>query len=82
MEKEITKIIIETLKLENSSVKLNSESKLLGSMAELDSLMVVNLLTRLEEIFKFKIEDDEIDGSIFRTVGTLTAFVNAKLNSK
>lgn len=82
MEKEIIQILIETLKLENSSIKLTSDSKLLGAMAELDSLMVVNLLTRLEEVYKFRIEDDEIDGSIFKTVGTLTAFVQEKLNAK
>lgn len=81
MEKEIIQLLIETLKFENSSIKLTSDSKLLGAVAELDSLMVVNLLTRIEENYKIKIEDDEIDGSIFKTVGTLTAFVQEKLNA-
>jgi acyl carrier protein len=45
----------------------------------LDSMAVVSLLTSLEERFGITIEDDEVDGQIFATVGSLVAFVDAKL---
>jgi acyl carrier protein len=40
---------------------------------------VVALITAMEERFGFTVEDDEIDGSVFRTLGTLTEFVTGKL---
>lgn len=55
---------------------------LLGAVPELDSMAVVSLLTSLEERFGFTIEDDEVDGTIFATVGHLVAFVDAKLASQ
>jgi len=40
---------------------------------------VVGLINLLEERFGFAVEDDEIDGSTFASVGSLVDFVNAKL---
>jgi acyl carrier protein len=51
----------------------------MGSIPELDSMGVVALLTALEEQFGFSIEDDEIDGRVFETFGTLSSFVEGKL---
>ena len=42
-------------------------------------MAVVGVINMLEESFGFVIEDDEIDGSSFATVGTLVAFVESKL---
>ena len=55
------------------------ERPLLGSLPELDSMGVVALITAMEERFGFTVEDDEIDGSVFHTVGTLTEFIAGKL---
>ncbi len=52
---------------------------LLGAIPELDSMAVATVLTALEEHFGFLIDDDEIDGSAFATIGSLVAFVDAKL---
>lgn len=52
---------------------------LLGAIPELDSMAVATVLTALEERFGFLIDDDEIDGSAFATIGSLVAFVDAKL---
>ena len=43
------------------------------------SSAVATLITSLEEHFDFVIDDDEIDGTVFTTVGSLTDFVQAKL---
>ena len=40
---------------------------------------IAAVLTSLEDRFGFIVEDDEVDGGTFATVGTLVAFVNNKL---
>jgi len=44
-------------------------------------MAVANVLASLEERFGFVIDDEEIDGSIFATVGTLAAFVQSKMQT-
>jgi acyl carrier protein len=52
---------------------------LLGAIPELDSMAVVSLITSLEEQLGLTVDDDEIDGETFATVGSLTDFVAGKL---
>jgi acyl carrier protein len=42
-------------------------------------MAVVSVLTALEERFGLAIEDDEVDGRTFATVGSLSEFVRSKL---
>lgn len=58
---------------------LNVDTALLGSLPELDSMAVVNLLLAIEEHFGITVDDDEISARHFTTVGTLSDFVQAKL---
>ena len=76
---EIIKILDEVLHLGDRAGKLSSASPLLGSIPELDSMAVVAVLTSIEERFGLMVEDDELDGAVFATVGSLTDFVSAKL---
>jgi acyl carrier protein len=41
-------------------------------------MAVVGVITALEDHFGITIDDDEIDGSTFATVGSLAGFVNGK----
>jgi acyl carrier protein len=68
-----------TLNLEGRSASFSNDTPLIGALPELDSMGVVSLLTAFEEQFGIAVEDDEIDGSIFQTFGTLLSFVEAKL---
>lgn len=61
------------------AMPLKQETRLLGSLPELDSMAVVNLIMALEQQFGFIVEDDEISAAHFATVGTLTSFVEGKL---
>lgn len=74
---EVLTILRKSLNLEGT--RLDGESPLLGSVPELDSMAVVTVITTLEERFGFSVADDEIDGSIFATVGSLVEFVKSKL---
>ena len=56
-----------------------SDTQLLGAIPELDSMAVVSLIAGLEDRFGITVDDDEIEGSTFATVGSLVEFVDGKL---
>ena len=78
-QKEVLAIIDEVLSLKGRAMAFDLQTRLLGSVAELDSMAVVGLINTLEERFGFVVEDDEVDGATFATVGSLVAFVDGKL---
>jgi acyl carrier protein len=79
IEWEVLAVIDEALCLGGRAHGFKLGTPLLGALPELDSMAVVGVLNLLEERFGFIVEDDEIDGSSFATVGTLVAFVKGKL---
>lgn len=76
---DVKNILAEVLSLGDAKDSLTADSALLGSIPELDSMAVVNLITALEEHFGIVVDDDEISATTFETVGSLTAFVQQKL---
>ena len=76
---EVITILGDVLSLGERSSRLRSESPLLGTVPELDSMAVISLLTALEDHFGIMVSDDEISASTFETVGTLSAYVGQKL---
>lgn len=76
---EVKKILADVLQLGDRAHSLTENTPLLGSIPELDSIMVVNVLTELEEYFDIAIDDDEISAETFETVGSVVSFVNRKL---
>lgn len=76
---DVKNILADVLSLGDAKNSLTEDSALLGSIPELDSMAVVNLITALEEHFGITVEDDEISANTFETVGSLTAFVRQKL---
>jgi len=77
--KEVLSLLDEILSLNGRAAGFTLDTPLLGAMPELDSMAVVALITGFEERFGFTVDDDEIEGSTFATVGSLVAFVDAKL---
>jgi len=78
IEQEVIRVLRSTLGLGTAKGILDARSPLLGSVAELDSMAVVSILTALEERLGIVIEDDEVDGRTFATVGSLTDYVRSK----
>ena len=72
-------VLDEVLSLNGRAASFTRSTHLLGSVAELDSMAVVSLITSLEERFGVVVDDDEIDGAAFATVGSLVDFVSGKL---
>ncbi len=75
----VVQIIDESLGLNGRAATFTRNTVLLGALAELDSMGVVTLIASLEDHFGTLMEDDDMDGSTFATVGTLVDFVNAKM---
>ena len=78
LDKEILSVLDEALGLRGRSAHFQRHTPLLGALPELDSMAVLSVITLLEERFGFTIHDDEIDGAVFATVGSLIDFVGAK----
>lgn len=78
-QQEVLALLDEILGLNGRSAGFTATTPLLGAIPELDSMAVVSLIAGLEERFGFAADDDEIDGSIFATVGSLVEFVDGKL---
>jgi len=49
-------------------------------MAEFDSMAVMGVITEMEERYGIELEDDELDGDLFSTVGSLQDFINYRLS--
>jgi acyl carrier protein len=78
--KEVVRVLDEVLSLSGRSVGFTRDTALLGAIPELDSMAVVSLITAMEDQFGMVVDDDDIDGSTFATVGSLTDFVSSKLS--
>jgi acyl carrier protein len=55
---------------------------LFGDLPELDSMAVAGLLTEMEDRLDIVIDEDEIDGELFETYGSLLAFARSKLGAQ
>jgi acyl carrier protein len=77
IESEVVAILRNVLG-EPATRHMNLSSPLLGSVAEIDSMAVVAILTAVEEQFDVSVDDDEVDGSTFATVASLVDFVRSK----
>ena len=78
---DILQLLDETLSLAGRSAGSNRATHLLGAIPELDSMAVVTLITGLEDRVGIVVDDDDIDGNTFATVGTLADFVAGKLSA-
>jgi acyl carrier protein len=77
----VTSVLVEILGISDRADTINASTGLLGSLPELDSLAVVELVAALESRFGVAISDDEITGEVFETVGSLAEMIDQKLVS-
>ena len=76
---QIKTLLTDTLNLGDAGAAMNADTPLLGALPELDSMAVVHLIAALEDQFGITIDDDDIGASTFETVGSLAAFVEARV---
>ena len=77
---QVRQILADTLQLGGRAEAMDASAPLLGAIPELDSMAVVNVITALEEHFGISVADDEIGAASFATLGSLSAFVEQKLD--
>ena len=76
---EVRDVLATTLGIEDRLNSLTPSTPLLDSLPEFDSMAVLNVMLAIEQRFGVTIDDDEVTGELFATLGTLTAFVEQKL---
>jgi len=80
IENELKRMIVDTLMLEDLKVEeIDNDAPLFGSGLGLDSIDALELALAISKRFGVRIvADDERNKEIFRTVGTLAAFISAE----
>lgn len=78
-DRQLRQILADVLGLKAEQVAaFNGDTGLFGHLPELDSMSVAGLLTEMEDRLGFIIDDDEVDGELLETYGSLLAFAEAK----
>ncbi len=79
LQEIVLEILDSTLNLQGRAKEFGADAPLLGSIPGLDSMAVLILIERLEDRCGVAIDDTEIDGSVFSTVGTLVEYLRKKI---
>ena len=77
---ELKALLVEILGIGDRAGNMDASTGLLGSLPELDSMAVVELVTALEDRFGFQVDDADMTADVFETLGSLAAFVVANRN--
>ncbi|GAA4675558.1 acyl carrier protein [Phytohabitans rumicis] len=77
---DVKAVLAQTLGIEDRAADIDASTPLLGSLPELDSMAVLELVAALEQRFGITIDDEDVTAEVFETLGTLTAFVDGKLH--
>jgi acyl carrier protein len=75
LQNRLRAILDSTLALDGRARDFTAETPLLGAVPELDSMAVAELILAIEREFDVALNDDELNGSVFATFGTLTELV-------
>lgn len=79
---EVKEVLVETLGVQDRAASIAETTPLIGSLPELDSMAVLELITALERRFGITVEDEELNAELFETLGSLAAFVEGKRASQ
>jgi acyl carrier protein len=78
----LRQILVDILGLDSARVAgFEPETGLFGHIPEFDSMAVATLLTEMEDRLGIIIDDDEVDGELLDSYGSLLAFTRAKRKS-
>jgi acyl carrier protein len=74
---EVRTLVAEVLGITDRLSSLTEATALLGSMPELDSMAVAELIASIEEKFGFEVDEADLTADVFDTIGSLSDFVAA-----
>lgn len=79
VEAAVRGVLVDVLGLSpERAAAFNEATPLFGSLPELDSMAVAGVLTEIEDRLGITIEDDEVDGDMLATFGSLVNFATAR----
>jgi acyl carrier protein len=73
---DVAEVLTSTLGIDGQP--LDASTPLFGSLPELDSMAVVELIAALEGRFDVEFDEEEVTEAVFETLGSLAALVDAK----
>lgn len=82
IEDRVKKVITERLKLNVNAGEISNNTPLIGKGLGLDSVGVLELVVGLEQEFDIMFDDSEMNIELFENIGSLTNYINKKLNHK
>ena len=68
-------VLVETLGLEGDTATMDAGTRLFGSLPELDSMAVLEVLLALEDRFGITIDGEDVTAESFESLGSLTELV-------
>jgi acyl carrier protein len=74
----VKSVVVGALGIEDRADTLDAASPLLGSLPELDSMGVLELVQALEHRFDIVFDDDDVSAETFETLGSLAAVIEDK----
>jgi len=77
---DVRDLLVKTLGIEDRAGTLDAATPLFGTLPELDSMSVLELVYAIEQRFGVEVEGDEVTVEAFETLGSLTEFVAGKLD--
>ncbi len=82
VENEIKSIIIDVLNLEVTPEELASNTPLLDGGLELNSLLGLNIILRVEEHFDYEIDVGDLERDVFTDIKHFADFVKRKFQKR
>lgn len=77
---DVKAVVVETLCIEDRADAIDADTPLFGSLPELDSMALLQLILELEQRFGIVVEGEDVSADVFETLESLTAFVNDRLS--
>jgi acyl carrier protein len=78
---QVLQVLDQALGLQGRSTTFTQQTPLLGALPELDSMAVLALITGLENHFGLAFADEDLNSSVFATVGSLSELVQSTLDA-
>jgi len=77
---DVKRVVVRTLGVESRADSIEAATPLFGSLPELDSMAVLELIYALEERFEISVEGEDVTADAFETLTSLTAWVEQQLD--
>ncbi|MBS0390145.1 MAG: acyl carrier protein [Comamonadaceae bacterium] len=79
LTEQVLQVLDHALSLQGRATAFTRATPLLGALPELDSMAVLAVITGLENHFAITFSDDELNGAVFASVGSLCDLVEQAL---